>query len=76
MELLEKASDDIGYLIDGVAKFAKWWSEAEDVISAFGKQMFVDGRQISLLQLDKTRKSWESVRDRYEVYSRVVSNPQ
>jgi hypothetical protein len=76
LELLRKAFDDIGQLVDGVAKFAHWWSEAESVISTLEKQMFVDGRRISLLQLDKAQKGWEAVRDRYEVYSRVVSPMQ
>jgi hypothetical protein len=76
LELLRKAFDDIGHLIDGVAKLAHWWSKAEGVISTFEKQILIDGRRISLLQLDKARNGWESVRDRYEVYSRVVSAPQ
>ncbi|KIM83091.1 hypothetical protein PILCRDRAFT_784274 [Piloderma croceum F 1598] len=75
-KLLRKAFDDIGHLVDGVAKFAHWWSEAESVISTLEKQMFVDRRRISLLQLDKARKGWEAVHDRYEVYSRVVSAMQ
>jgi hypothetical protein len=76
LELLRKAFEDIDHLVDGVAKFAHWWSEAENVISTFEKQMFVDGRRISLFQLGKAQKAWESVRDRYEVYSRVVSPTQ
>ena len=76
LKLLRKAFDDIGHLVDGVAELARWWFEAEGVISTFEKQMLVDGRRMSLPQFNKARKGWESVRDRYEVYSRVVSPPQ
>ena len=74
--MLKKVSDDMGHLVDGVAKFANWWSQANAMLSNLEEQLFVNDQWINPIRLEMARKNWESIRDRYEVYSRTVSAPQ
>jgi hypothetical protein len=60
-------------LADGVAKFAKWWSRANSMLSNLEERVFLNDQPINSIRLETARKSWESVRNRYEVYSRTVS---
>ena len=73
LELLQNASDNIGQLADGVDKFTNWWRQAQQLITTVETQMFVSYPQINPIRLAMAQKSWESVRDRYEAYSRAVS---
>jgi len=73
LELLKKASDDMGNLVDGVTKFANWWSKAKSMISTLEKQMFASDQRINPIRLEMARRDWECVRERYEVYTRTVS---
>ncbi|KIM83081.1 hypothetical protein PILCRDRAFT_7500 [Piloderma croceum F 1598] len=57
---LEKVSDDMGHLVDGVAKFAKWWSQAKSMLFTSDTQMFVNDQNINPIRLDMAQKSWES----------------
>ncbi|KIM74360.1 hypothetical protein PILCRDRAFT_828350 [Piloderma croceum F 1598] len=71
LEFLGKASDDMGKLVDGVAKFTNWWSETETMISTL-ENVPVNGRQIAAVQLNMVQKNWEVVREQYEVYRRTI----
>jgi len=71
-ELIEKAADDIGHLLDGVDKFANWWRQAESMISTLEIGMFVSYPRINPIRLVMARKGWETVRERYEVYNRTI----
>jgi hypothetical protein len=73
-ELIEKALDNIGHLLDGVDKFANWWCQAESLISALDLEIakLVSNPRISPIRLEMARKGWETVGDRYEAYNRAV----
>ena len=73
LELLQNAFDNIGQLADGVHKFTNWWRQAQQLITTLETQIFVSYPRINHIILDMAQKRWESVRDRYEAYSRAVS---
>ena len=77
LELLDKAANNVGEVVNCVHKVASWWSKAAIMISTLRDQVLSDdGRRLSSIRINMVRKSWEVLRNDYEVYKRSVSDLQ
>jgi hypothetical protein len=76
-ELLSKAANNVGKLVDSVHKFAIWWSDAETMISTLKNQITsVDGQSMSPIRIEMVRHNWDVLRKDYVEYKTSVSHIQ
>jgi hypothetical protein len=76
-ELLSKAANNVGKLVDSVHKFAIWWSDAETMISTLKNQITsVDGQSMSPIRIEMVRHNWDVLRKDYVEYKTSVSHMQ
>lgn len=74
-ELLSKAANNVGKLVDSVHKFAVWWSVAETMISTLKNQITsVDGQSMSSIRIEMVRHNWDVLRKDYAEYKTSVSH--
>jgi hypothetical protein len=74
LELLDKAANNVGEVVNCVHKVASWWSKAATMISTLRDQVLSDdGRRLSSIRINMVRKSWEVLRNDYEVYKRSIN---
>jgi hypothetical protein len=76
-ELLSKAANNVGKLVDSVHKFAMWWSIAETMISTLKNQITsVDGQSMSPIRIEMVRHNWDVLWKDYVEYKTDVSHMQ
>jgi hypothetical protein len=76
LELLNKAANNVGELVDCVAKFTDWWSSAETMMHTLEDEVVsADGPWLDTIR-NRARKSCEVLRKDYEIYRRSVSGLQ
>jgi len=74
LELLKKAANNVGEVANCVDKVASWWSKSAITISTLWDQVVSDdGRQLSTIRISMVGKSWEVLRNDYEVYKRSIN---